>query len=159
MIRLEHGGLTFNYRVVAAAFDAGRVLLHRAERDDFWALPGGRAQIGEPAPEALRRELREELDEEVRVERLLWVVDNFFDWQGRAWHELALIFEVRLPAESELLRRDEPFRGYEDGVPLIFQWFAVEGLAPVRLYPTFLREALAHPPDRPVYLVHRDPSE
>jgi len=48
MITFERGDVRFNYRVVGIAFDADRVLLHRAERDDFWALPGGRGESKRP---------------------------------------------------------------------------------------------------------------
>ena len=90
MITLAHGDYSFNYRIVGVALHDGHVLLHRGESEDFWTLPGGRAELGEPAEETLRREMREELGVEVEVERLLWVVENFFSYQGRSWHELAV---------------------------------------------------------------------
>lgn len=36
------------------------MLLHKAEDDDFWALPGGRSQPLEPATATLRREMVDE---------------------------------------------------------------------------------------------------
>ena len=40
LLEFETEGGVFVYRVVGVAIDGGRVLIHRAERDAFWALPG-----------------------------------------------------------------------------------------------------------------------
>ncbi len=50
MITFNDNGIRFTNRIVGMAFDRDRVLLHRAESDDFWALPGGRAELLEPSP-------------------------------------------------------------------------------------------------------------
>lgn len=54
----------------------GRVLVcqRRADADHpgKWEFPGGKVESGESLPEALRRELREELAIEACVGRLLW---------------------------------------------------------------------------------------
>jgi mutator protein MutT len=54
------GALIFN--------DAGEVLLlkHRFRAGSGWGIPGGFLEAGEHAEQALRRELREEIDLEVR---------------------------------------------------------------------------------------------
>ena len=76
-ITFDKGDTRFVYRVAGVALDGDRVLIHRAEIDDFWALPGGRPSLMESADEALAREMHEELSAEVRIRRLLWVVEIF----------------------------------------------------------------------------------
>ena len=160
MITLSADGGRFNYRIVGVAMREGEVLLHRAAQDDFWALPGGRGELLEPAETTLRREMREELGVEVRVERLLWIVENFFAHEAAAYHELALYFLMTLPAGSPVYAAREPLAGQEEGgIELIFQWYPLAALDRVRLYPTFLREALRALPDGPVHVVHTDPTE
>jgi mutator protein MutT len=62
---------------VAAAviFRRGRLLLAQRRPgkhlEGLWEFPGGKREPGESFPEALRRELREELDVQVRVGRLI----------------------------------------------------------------------------------------
>ena len=86
------------YRVAGVATIGGRVLVHQFEgEDDFCVVPGGRVEMREPAEEALAREMREELGCDVRVGRLLWVIDNLFLHRGRDYHELGLYFEITLP--------------------------------------------------------------
>ncbi len=56
----------------------GKVLAahHRHEGgDDFWCLPGGKAEPGEPLREAARRELREEAGLEVEPRGVVWLQD------------------------------------------------------------------------------------
>jgi ADP-ribose pyrophosphatase YjhB (NUDIX family) len=79
MITFDQGKARFNHRVAGIVLNGDRVLIHRAEIDDFWSLPGGRVSILESTADALEREMQEELDVEVDIKRLVWVVENFFD--------------------------------------------------------------------------------
>jgi ADP-ribose pyrophosphatase YjhB (NUDIX family) len=159
MLTFEHAKGRFNCRAVGVLVDRQRLLVHRAEMDDFWTLPGGRVEFGESAGDALARELEEELGVSVEVGRLVWVVENFFAYRGEQYHEIAFYFQVSLPEDSHLTAHDEPFAGDEDGIPLIFEWQPIESLAHLALYPTFLREAVAHMPPETQYIVHTDGSK
>ena len=102
----------------------------------------------------------EELRVEAEVGRLVWVVENFFEYDERSYHELALFFLIKLPRASPLYRLDE-FDGQESleggkTVMLIFKWHPLDGLESVPLYPTFLRKALRSLPAAPQYVVHTD---
>ncbi len=175
MIEFDQDGVRFNYRVAAIAFDEGRVLLQSVpdEVQDpatgsaqapstgsgqaFWCLPGGRAELREPAQETVRREMLEELSVAVRVERLVWVIENFFQHRGRTYHELGLYFLVELPERSPLRGRREPFVGYEtDGSEITFQWHDLARLVELPLHPTFLRTALGSLPGTTEYVIHTD---
>ena len=157
MIRFDQGTRRFNYRVVGVAIHDGSVLLHRADHEPFWTLPGGRAEHGETAEQTIRRELLEELGTSVEVGRLLWLVENFFDYEGLNYHEVALYFLIRFPAGSAPLNA-EAFDGADATVPLRFKWFAVERtqLASLPLLPAFLPEGLVNLPTSVVHIVQRD---
>ncbi len=63
-------------RVVAAVVRRDRRILISRRRDDaerggLWEFPGGKVEAGESEPDALRREIREELGCEVEVGALL----------------------------------------------------------------------------------------
>lgn len=163
MVYFDIEGERFVYRVSGVAVIDGRVLVHQFEgEDDFYVLPGGRVDVREPAEEALAREMREELECEVRVERLLWVIDNLFTHKGVNHHELGLIFEITLPDGSPQAS-GEPWTGAEDPgmgagerVELYFQWKPVEELATLDIKPSCLREMLHELPEHPVYVLHQD---
>ena len=156
MITFDHDQKRFNYRTVAVILHNDQVLLHRAETDPFWSLPGGRVELLEPAGVALRREVQEELGLDCRVERLLWVVENFFEYADKACHELALYFLISLENGNELYAQAQPFEGREGHVRLIFKWHPLASLGEILLYPSFLKEALLLLPEAPQYIVHRD---
>jgi ADP-ribose pyrophosphatase YjhB (NUDIX family) len=62
MITMTRNNARFGMRVAGVAIHERHVLLHRAEHDDFWALPGGRVEMLEPADVSLKREMKEEMD-------------------------------------------------------------------------------------------------
>ncbi len=155
--QFREGDTLFLCRVAGIAIDADRVLLQTSEFDDFWAVPGGRIDVGETATEALLREMAEELGAEVRVGSLLWVVENFFTNAALdgpptgsemiAHHELGLYFEMRLPS---YLTAKPAFPGIElagspDEFHLEFRWFEVSNLADLDVRPAPIRELLAQP--------------
>jgi ADP-ribose pyrophosphatase YjhB (NUDIX family) len=111
----------------------------------------------EPGDVALLRELAEEMAEEARIERLVWVVDNLYEHRGVRYHEASLYFLVSLPDDSPAYQAQEPWTGTEvDGTVLLFRWFRLDELELVNLLPSFLRTALAALPAGIEYVVHRD---
>jgi ADP-ribose pyrophosphatase YjhB (NUDIX family) len=152
MIVFDQGRLRFNYRIAGVAIHKGRVLVHRGEQDDFWALPGGRGEFMERATDTLRREMHEEIDVVVGIGRLLWVVEDFFEFQERSFHELALYFLMTLPMDCPLLAQDR-FYGVEERNRLIFEWHNLDELPALKLYPAFLRTGLQKLPQTPRHVV------
>lgn len=163
MIRFDAGPpedpWRFNYRIVGVCIHDGRILVHQAPGDPFWTLPGGRAELGEPATRTLAREMQEELGLEVAVGRALWFVENFFEIGGRQYHELALYLAMTLPADAALLRATEPYAGHEGDTPLWFRWVAIDPpqLALLPLLPALLHTRLLAPPASLEHLVEGTP--
>jgi|SRR5579883_1295126 8-oxo-dGTP pyrophosphatase MutT (NUDIX family) len=156
MICFDVEEMCFNYRVAGIALRANQVLLNRLEDQKFWFLPGGRVEMGEPSDVALRREILEELQEEVQIGRLLWINENFFGGEKRKkYHELGLYYLIDFAPESPVLRASEPFLASDGHTRLMFQWFPLERLDKVTLYPPFLVEGLRNLPEQTVHLLER----
>lgn len=66
----------------------------------FYRLMGGGIEFGELAIEALKRELKEELNATVIHERFLSVVENVFEFNSRKKHEITFLYEADLEEES-----------------------------------------------------------
>ncbi len=151
-------GRTFNFRAAAVIVHGGQVLLHRAEVEDFWSLPGGRVELLDSAREGLRREMQEELGEEVEVGRLVWGGENFFEFQGSDFHEMGMYFEVSLPPGSAWVgRMEEGWAEEDNGVKICFQWVPLDEAPELPIVPGFLREGLGALPEGTEHVVYRDP--
>ncbi len=137
ILRVQQGEQVFNVRAAAVALHDGYVLLHRAEGDNFWTLPGGRVQMGETGADTVIREMQEEIDVAVTVDRMVFVSEEFFDYNDSRYHELGMFYTVALPADAPLLDKTTTHEGVEDGPlqpqRLIFQWFKVDALDAVEL--------------------------
>jgi ADP-ribose pyrophosphatase YjhB (NUDIX family) len=158
MITFETPQGQFNYRVAGVAIVDGHVLLHQAAGDDFWTLPGGRPEAMETASDALCREMLEESALAVSVSRLLWIVENFFVYGGKQFHELLFCFEMTVPDSMDLqaeFRGTEGFRDTEGTTELTFRWHALDQLHTVRIEPAFLREALRNLPRSIAHVIQR----
>lgn len=172
MINVEFERSRFQVRAVAVILDRDekRVLIHRAEIDDFWALPGGRMEIGETSAEAVVREMREEMGVDVEVDRLLWISEEFFEYVDVQWHGIAFYHLVRLSPDSSLYNREE-WPGIEEFVEdlfvpehlraeinrlkLIFRWHDRQQLHDLNLYPRFLQDRMRSLPDTPQHIIRR----
>ena len=107
-ISYTHDELKFKYRVVGIAIHDERTLLSRLETEDFWAFPAAR-QFFEESAETLRREMKEELGTQVKIDRLLFAVENFLRWQKHC-HEIAFYYLIEF-LDATIARHTQPFTG------------------------------------------------
>jgi 8-oxo-dGTP pyrophosphatase MutT (NUDIX family) len=161
MVEFENDAGKFIYRAAAIIIRGDEVLLHTFGDCSFWIMPGGRIEQNEPAAECARREIIEEMDlapeTDVRVGRLVWIIENFFEHKGVRHHECGLYFEAALPPDSVPMT-SSTFTGHEwDSSELPFRWYPVSQLDRVNLLPAFLRTGLQAIPDETRYVLHCDP--
>ena len=135
-----------------------RIFLHRLDQDDFWTFPGGRVELGETSQEALVRELEEELNADIEIVRLLWLVENFFEYNSQQYHEIAFYYLMQFPARSLYLTKDKSFFGVEGDKNLEFRWFVndFEVLKELPLLPSFLQQSLSNLPSSVEHIIESD---
>jgi 8-oxo-dGTP pyrophosphatase MutT (NUDIX family) len=152
--KLFPGGHAFQMRIAGLAFREGHLLVHRAVHENFWTIPGGRAEVGEASEDTLVREMSEELGVKARVDRLLWMVENFFHYEERSWHELGLYYLMHLPetfpfASEEIIHRVE-----DGGNQLEFKWVeaTTNRLKALDIPPYFLADQIEDLPLAPKHI-------
>ena len=118
----------------------------RVKGETFYRPLGGRIEFGELGCDTVARELREEIDAEVRGVRYLGTLENRFTFEGRSCHEIVLVYEGEL-IDAALLARDE-WEGHEDsGEPMRVRWMPAASFGRERpLYPDGLAVLLAIQP-------------
>jgi ADP-ribose pyrophosphatase YjhB (NUDIX family) len=156
MITFKPGEIRFTYRVGGVIINHAHVLCQADSREDFFFLPGGRAELGETASATLQREMQEELGVLMNIKRLLYVVENFFADPNDTWHELGLYFLMTAPADSYLNQSLETItRVDEVGNHLRFDWLPIAQLETFPLYPSFFQKALREIPEHTVHIEER----
>ncbi|HUA32533.1 MAG TPA: NUDIX domain-containing protein [Candidatus Binataceae bacterium] len=158
MVTFSSGGAGFTYRVGAIIIRDDHVLLMRNLAEDYWFVPGGRVEIGEPAEKALAREIAEELNVTASVERLIWINENFFRAGQTYQHELALYFSVAIPAEVHSDLSMTFYADEADGSRFEVAWHRTKTLKDIYLVPSFLSEALTNIPGSVRHVIHVDDS-
>ncbi|MGD1921674.1 MAG: NUDIX hydrolase [Pleurocapsa sp.] len=148
MISFTKDNQRFNFRVAGIAIADNYVLLHRLDKDDFWTFPGGRVELGETSQEALVRELKEELNTDIEIIRLLWLVENFFEYNSQQYHEIAFYYLMEFSAQSHYLDKNKSFTGVENDICLEFKWFPIDSeiLQQLPLLPSFLQHSINNLP-------------
>jgi ADP-ribose pyrophosphatase YjhB (NUDIX family) len=117
---------------------------HDPAGEDFYRPVGGAIEFGESSEVALRREFAEELEVEIENPRYLGTIENRFEFDGEAGHEVVIVYEIDLPAG---FAAEHPVTGHDDGgVTFEAGWVALETLrAGARpLYPEGLLDVLGN---------------
>lgn len=146
-----------NCRVAAVILHKNHVLLQGEPDGEFWTLPGGSIELLESSKEALKREMQEELEVDIRIERLLWVAEEFFMAGNKVdegmvddkpYHQLGFYYLVTPVADWYFFDLDGTHHLPDENgtTEIIFRWFDLNNLQDIILYPTFLVEALRELP-------------
>lgn len=100
----------------------------------YYALPGGGQHDGEPLPETLRRECREEIGVDVDPGELLFVRE----WvnPARGIHQVEFVFRVSAPPVAQVTIR------VPDGDQIGVEWIPLDAALDCRLYPVEMRTFL-----------------
>lgn len=109
--------------VAAVIHKDGRILATQrgyGEFKDKWEFPGGKMEAGEGREEALRREIREELDAEIAVGKLLCTVE--YDYP--AFHLTMHCYLCSVVSGTLVLKEHESAR-----------WLSADGLESVDWLP------------------------
>ena len=148
--------MRFTYRVAGIAIREGHVLLQQAEGTDIWFVPGGRAEFGETAENGLRREMIEELNADVHIERLAFIMENFFRLEERTYHELGLYFLISLSEDAAMSDIRQTHHIIDANIPFIFQWLPLQSLPSLTVYPVCLQGLLQNIPATTQHIVNNE---
>ena len=131
----------FNYRVGAIIRNGNRILMARnpnEKRGDMWYSVGGRVRFGETAEEACLRELKEETDLDLELERLTAIHENFFtDGNGTLYHEISLFFLVKVDKKLASLESGHSTTDGPDGE--VLEWLDLSDCDDKQIYPEFFK--------------------
>ena len=130
--------MKYNISKIQISVDAviivkNHLLVCDVEDNSFTYLPGGRIEIGESMPDALKREMQEELKKGIRIKNYIGYIDQLFELNRKQYHEIAHLYMVDLEDVTAL----DELESFEE-VPSV-QWVHVDKLATANLKPDILR--------------------
>ena len=152
-IRMPDG--MFNLRVGAIIMHAGQILMVRNDQSPYYYTVGGRVKFGESTRETLLREVFEETQLRLEIERLAFVHENFFTDQssGGTFHEICFFFLMKPGLLPERMAGRTFTEAYDSAT---LHWLPIDTLAHEHLYPAFFKTELARMPEDMGYFVTRD---
>ena len=80
--------------------------------ETFYRPLGGRIEFGEYAQDTLRRELKEEIQQEITDVKFIGTLENIFILENIPMHEIVMVFDGRFADET--MYRVEQHIGYEE---------------------------------------------
>ena len=93
-VKIKTNGKRFKFRVAGIVEHNNQVLLVKMNQNPFYCFPGGHVELLEETSKAVERELNEELYFDVKVDKLLYIHENFFVAKDDKFHELCFYFKA-----------------------------------------------------------------
>jgi putative intracellular protease/amidase/8-oxo-dGTP pyrophosphatase MutT (NUDIX family) len=99
----------------------GQILVHEGvdivKKSKFYRPLGGGIEFGESAKNTLIREIAEEIDQEIIVEKYIGCIENFFEFEGRTGHEFLQMYFAKFtnPSAYEIERYEINESGASSG--------------------------------------------
>lgn len=130
----------FNCRVNGICIKDNKIFLSKLKNDEYWTFVGGKVTYGEATDDAILREYEEEVGVRLQIDKMIAIIENFFDSRGYAWHQY--IFFYQLKDDDNALELFEGEREVEDNSDAIYRWFDLDEISNVPLKPDCSREIL-----------------
>ena len=129
----------FNYRAGLLIEKGNKVLVEYNPAIDFVTLPGGRVQTLESSMDALKREIKEEMNIELDSERIKMraLIENFFEMDEKKYHELYFLYKLKVTSKDTEFKKDMK---NIDSKASYYKWVKKEDLEKENLLPVVLRD-------------------
>ena len=141
-IKVKTNDYNFKFRVSGLVVKNNKLLLVDMDDSGFLCLPGGYVELGETTEEAVKRELNEEIRQDVIIEKYLGVVENYFiNKYNKKMHEISFYYLMKLinddidDNEFTLIENDKGNK-----IKLDFKWVDINDLDDFDVRPAFLKK-------------------
>lgn len=92
-LRFLVDGMKLNVRSGIIIIKDNKILLHKNDNKDNYCLPGGGVKFLESSEEAIIREIKEEVNLDIKVEEFVTTIESIFEKDGIKFHEIYFIYK------------------------------------------------------------------
>lgn len=135
----------FKYRVNGIVIYNNKILTIKMKNNVSYCLPGGHVELGEDTQTAILREMLEEIDTPVSIDKEIAIVENFYmDKKGFQTHELSFYYIVSPENFDKIsLQNYEKVENDKGEIKVHnFEWLDIKSLNNFDFRPEFLKEKL-----------------
>lgn len=132
--RTRIGEQSFGVRASALIIKDEKIYLAKSPKNEYYLL-GGAILVNELTEDAIIREMKEELNIDIEVKQLAFVVENQFSLDLTKHHQIEFLYLVN--PLSDLNKEI-----YEGGQKRMCEWISFEELSKINLNPSFLKITL-----------------
>lgn len=144
-IEIKTNDKKFKFRVNGIIIHNNKLLTLKMKNNISYCLPGGHVELGESTQNAILREMLEETQTEVSINKLFSIVESFYsDKNNLKTHELSFYYIVE-PRNFDKMKfntysTNELDKGMEKQHN--FEWLDMSSLSSVDFRPTFIKDKL-----------------
>ncbi len=134
-IKIKDNDIKFKVRVSGIIVVDNKILVD-TYTDNSYCLPGGYVHLGETSKDAVKREVEEETTMEVKVDKLLGIMENFYiNNKNDKTHSIDFFYKV-LPNKNILLK-DYEYLENDNNYEILhkFKWLDIDVLDNYNLLP------------------------
>ena len=130
-----------NIRAAGVIIHNGKILLHKGETANHYALLGGHVRIGENSQDTVKREIQEELGKEIEITGYISTIENFFELKGIKYHEIMFVYKAEFCNEEDK-KIEYTMKNLEGKDYLQYEWIDLDKIDQYPLLPAVMKDIL-----------------
>ena len=153
-ITVELDDVTLITRTSGIVVKNNKILLTGYENEDFYTFIGGRVNTLEDSESAIIREVKEEIGVYIKVNRLLWVIENFFKYNGKKYHEFLFVYML-VDTKGQIEVTEDKIKVLDNDIEY-YKWVDLDYLADIDLKPGIVKERLKQIPIHTEHIINNE---
>lgn len=130
-----------NIRAACVIIHQNKMLVHHKLNKPHYCLLGGRVEIGEDSQTTIKREVLEELGKEIEITKELGIIENFFQMDGKQYHEIMFIYFAEFVNEEDK-QITHTLQNCEGKSELQYEWLDLDKIEEYAFLPSKIPEML-----------------
>lgn len=141
-VRFKLDNYNYYNRAVGVIKQNDKYLIMNVDNSSYYHIPGGHIELGEDSLTAIIREIKEELNYNVKKATLFCIQENFYRKNEIVQHGIEFYYIIELEGIVETIEREviETDKGQEKH--LLVKWVSIDELKDIDLRPFTVKDLI-----------------